>query len=62
MGIQQASLNTGVPITFGIITTYTEEQAIVRSRTDGPQAAHNKGREATLACIEAIEILKKIRG
>ena len=61
MGIQQASLNTGVPIAFGIITTYTQEQAVVRSRSSGEQAAHNKGREATLACVEAIELLRKIK-
>lgn len=61
MGIQQASLNTGVPITFGIITTYNQEQAVVRSRSKGEHARHNKGREATLACIEAIETLRKIR-
>lgn len=48
-----ASLATGVPLTFGILTTYTDEQAIIRSRDD----AHNKGREAALACLEAIETL-----
>jgi len=60
MGIQQASLKTGVPITFGIITTYNQDQAVIRSRSHGEHSPHNKGREATLACIEAIEILKKI--
>ena len=57
MGIQLASLETEVPITFGILTTYTDEQAILRSRPD----AHNKGREAALACIEALETLKQIK-
>jgi 6,7-dimethyl-8-ribityllumazine synthase len=57
MGIQQASLETGVPIAFGILTTYTDEQAAVRSAND----AHNKGREAALACIETIEILQSIK-
>ena len=56
MGIQQASLETGVPIAFGILTTYTDEQATVRSSDD----AHNKGREAALACIETAEVLKQI--
>ena len=32
MGLQQASLDTGVPIAFGILTTYDDAQAITRSR------------------------------
>lgn len=54
LGIQQASLQTGIPISFGILTTYTDEQAHARSR-DNPE---NKGREAALACIEMAEILR----
>ena len=57
MGLMTASLETGVPLTFGILTTYTEDQAIVRSRDD----AHNKGREAAAACVEALETLTAIR-
>jgi 6,7-dimethyl-8-ribityllumazine synthase len=49
-------VTTGVPLTFGILTTYTGEQAIARSRDD----AHNKGREAAAACIEAITTLRSI--
>ena len=56
MGITQASLETEIPISFGILTTYTDEQAAVRSRDD----AHNKGREAALAVIETIQVLRKI--
>ncbi|MGI4958449.1 MAG: 6,7-dimethyl-8-ribityllumazine synthase [Janthinobacterium lividum] len=55
-GLMQASLATGVPIAFGILTTYTEEQAIARSRAD----IHNKGREAAAACVESIAILQAI--
>jgi 6,7-dimethyl-8-ribityllumazine synthase len=55
-GLMQATLATGVPITFGILTTYTDEQALVRSRDD----AANKGREAAAACIEALATLEKI--
>ena len=59
VGIQQASLNPGVPIAFGILTTYTEEQALVRSRPGtGPE---NKGREAAAACLAAAKLLQKIR-
>lgn len=61
MGIQQAMLETGVPIAFGIITTYTDEQAEVRSAIQGEHESHNKGREAALACIETIETLRNIK-
>lgn len=52
----QASLATEVPITFGILTTYTEEQAVVRSRDN----AENKGREAAAACVESLKTLRSI--
>jgi 6,7-dimethyl-8-ribityllumazine synthase len=57
IGIMQASLATDTPVTFGILTTYTEAQAIVRSRKD----AENKGREAAAACVESLRAIKKIR-
>lgn len=57
-GLMSASLATGVPITFGVLTTYTDEQAEARSRDDGA----NKGREAAAACLETILTLRRIRG
>jgi 6,7-dimethyl-8-ribityllumazine synthase len=42
----------------GLLTTYTDEQAIVRSRND----KHNKGREAAAACVESIRTLRLIAG
>lgn len=56
-GLMQVGLETGKPVTFGILTTYTDEQAIVRSRND----EHNKGREAAAACLEALQTLGAIR-
>ncbi len=56
IGIQQASLNTGVPIAFGVLTTYTQEQAEARSGHD----VHNKGIEATAAGVEAWSELQRI--
>lgn len=56
VGLMQASLDAGVPIAFGILTTYTDAQAVSRSRPD----AHNKGREAAAACLETIAILDRI--
>lgn len=58
VGLMQATLETGVPITFGILTTYTDEQAEARSRDD----AHNKGIEAAAACLDSLATLKAIRG
>ena len=57
MGLVQATLQTQVPITFGIITTYTDEQAIARSRDD----SHNKGREAAAACVESLITIAAIK-
>lgn len=55
-GLMQAGLETGKPLTFGILTTYTDEQAILRSRAD----EHNKGREAAAACLEALRTLAAV--
>jgi 6,7-dimethyl-8-ribityllumazine synthase len=56
-GILHASLATRVPITFGVLTTYNDEQAQARSRPD----AENKGQEAAQACVEAAQALAGIR-
>ena len=55
-GIARASLATGVPITFGVITTDTIEQAIERAGTK----AGNKGTDAMLAVIEMISVLREL--
>lgn len=56
IGLMQASLATELPITFGILTTYTSEQAEIRSEGN----SENKGREAVAACVESIALLQKI--
>ncbi len=53
-GIMAASLDTGVPVMFGVITTETIEQAIERAGTK----AGNKGAEAAIAAIEMVNVLK----
>jgi 6,7-dimethyl-8-ribityllumazine synthase len=58
VGIQQVSLETGIPVSFGVLTTYTDEQAVIRSRDD----AHNKGREAANATLETIRLIREIKG
>ena len=47
-GLQQAALETGVPIAFGVLTTDTVEQA--QARAGG--AAGNKGFDAAMTAIE----------
>lgn len=56
MGILQTSLSAKKPVTFGVLTTLTDEQAVVRSSPD----AHNKGIEAAAACFETAKLLKSI--
>jgi 6,7-dimethyl-8-ribityllumazine synthase len=56
-GVAQASLETGVPITFGVITTDTLEQAIERAGTK----MGNKGWEAAESAIELVNLLKTIK-
>ena len=56
-GVAQAALETGVPITFGVITTDTLEQAIERAGTK----MGNKGWEAAESAIELVNLLKAIK-
>ncbi|MBC5636266.1 6,7-dimethyl-8-ribityllumazine synthase [Ornithinibacillus sp. BX22] len=53
-GIASISLQTGVPIIFGILTTDTIEQAIERAGTK----AGNKGYEAAVNAIEMANLFK----
>jgi len=55
-GITRASLDSGVPIAFGVLTVDTMEQAIERS---GPSTG-NKGCEAAEAAIEMVSLLASI--
>jgi len=55
-GIAEVGMTTGVPVTFGVLTTLTEEQAVARSRP-GPD---NKGREAALAAVEMAALMRVI--
>jgi 6,7-dimethyl-8-ribityllumazine synthase len=53
-GVQRASLDTGVPVIFGVLTTDTIEQAIERAGTK----AGNKGEEAAASAIEMANVLR----
>ncbi|MEW6518731.1 MAG: 6,7-dimethyl-8-ribityllumazine synthase [Desulfurivibrio sp.] len=55
-GIAQASMESGVPIIFGVLTTDTIEQAIERAGSK----AGNKGSECAAAAIEMVNLLKSL--
>ena len=57
-GIQQASLETNIPIAFGVLTTDTTEQALQRSSTTIIE--ENKGRDTALCVLEMINVLKSL--
>jgi 6,7-dimethyl-8-ribityllumazine synthase len=54
-GLQQASLETGVPIAFGVLTVNTVEQALQRSASGS-----NKGAEAMLTALEMAGLLAQL--
>ncbi|NIS62711.1 MAG: 6,7-dimethyl-8-ribityllumazine synthase [Proteobacteria bacterium] len=53
-GIAKVSLESGVPVSFGVVTADNLEQAIERAGTK----AGNKGWDAALSAIEMINLLK----
>ncbi len=55
-GIAAASLETGVPIAFGIITADNIEQAVERAGTK----AGNKGWDAAVTAIEMAQVVKRL--
>lgn len=55
-GLAQVSLNTGVIVTFGVLTVDSIEQAIERSGTK----AGNKGEEAATTALEMVSLLSAI--
>ncbi|HPF39141.1 MAG TPA: 6,7-dimethyl-8-ribityllumazine synthase [Phycisphaerae bacterium] len=56
-GVARVSLETGVPIGFGVLTTDTLEQAIERA---GAKSG-NKGADAALSALEMANLLRAIR-
>ena len=55
-GIAQVSLDDGIPVSFGVLTVDSIEQAIERSGTK----AGNKGEEAASSAIEMVNLLKQL--
>jgi 6,7-dimethyl-8-ribityllumazine synthase len=58
-GIQQAGLETGVPIVFGVLTTEDLDQALTRSEGAG---GHNVGEEGARTAVEMVQLLAAVRG
>jgi 6,7-dimethyl-8-ribityllumazine synthase len=56
-GIAQTALATGVPVTYGVLTTDTLEQAVERAGTK----SGNKGWDAAAAAIEMVQVLRGLR-
>lgn len=57
-GIAAVSLETGVPVLFGVLTTETIEQAIERAGTK----AGNKGYDCALGALEMVNLIRALDG
>ena len=57
-GIMQASLDTGIPVMFGVVTANTREQA--EARCGG--SVGNKGFEAAMSAIEMANLSREMEG
>jgi len=55
-GVAQVMLETGVPVSFGVLTTDTVEQAIERAGTK----SGNKGAEAAQSALEMVSLLRRM--
>ena len=55
-GLQRVQLDTGMPVVFGVLTTDTVDQALVRSGADGS----NKGREAAETALRTVTVLSDL--
>jgi len=55
-GVAQVMLETGIPVSFGVLTTDTVEQAVERA---GAKAG-NKGAEAAQSALEMVSLLRRM--
>lgn len=55
-GIAQVSLQSDIPVLFGVVTTDTIEQAIERAGTK----AGNKGYDCALSAVEMVNLIRQI--
>ena len=57
-GISHVGLTLGLPVSFGVLTVDTIEQAIERAGSK----AGNKGEEAALSAMEMLSLMRQIKG
>jgi 6,7-dimethyl-8-ribityllumazine synthase len=55
-GLMQVNLDTGVPCSFGVLTTFDRDQAMARS---GPK--NNKGAEAAETAVEMANLIRRLQ-
>ena len=55
-GISQASMESGCPVLFGVLTTETREQALARSEPN----SGNKGADVALAALEMANLMGQL--
>jgi 6,7-dimethyl-8-ribityllumazine synthase len=56
-GLGAISMQTGVPVAFGVLTTHTVEQAVDRA---GAKSG-NKGFDAAISAVEMVNLMRKLR-
>lgn len=56
-GLARVTMETGVPVTFGVIAAEDGELALARAGKD----RHNRGRESALAAIEMASVISELR-
>jgi 6,7-dimethyl-8-ribityllumazine synthase len=57
-GVMAVACDTGIPVTFGVLTTDTTEQALARAAMDRT----NKGWEAAVAALELVHLGRRMAG
>jgi len=57
-GVANVSMQTGIPVLFGVVTTDTVEQALNRCGIK----AGNKGYEAAMSAIEMVNLVREMEG
>ena len=56
-GIQRVSLETEVPVIFGVLTTEDLDQALCRSE---PEGGHNVGEESARTAVEMVNLRRQL--
>jgi 6,7-dimethyl-8-ribityllumazine synthase len=57
-GLTQVSVETGVPVGFGVLTCDTDEQALERAGLEGSK--EDKGYEAAVAALSTVAVLRRL--